>query len=155
VKHTEQSNVEFGHQLSICSGTKENHGKPWSTWPVAGPSGCELTSSRHLNAFHLRHNQVHRPHPERVGTLQCFNYGFVILAFCVISKNCFWVNLRVVTVVSIIDCRHEWEIKILFPDGNHFVFAFNKTNCKNKYLDTFRSCRNETTHQFSFRTYWR
>jgi hypothetical protein len=28
VKHTEHSNVEFGYQLSICSGTKENHGKP-------------------------------------------------------------------------------------------------------------------------------
>jgi hypothetical protein len=28
VKHAEQSNVEFGHQLSICSGTKEIHGKP-------------------------------------------------------------------------------------------------------------------------------
>jgi hypothetical protein len=23
-----QCNVEFGYQLSICSGTKENHGKP-------------------------------------------------------------------------------------------------------------------------------
>jgi hypothetical protein len=39
-------NVEFGFQLSICSGTKENHGKPWSSWPVAGPSGCKLTSSQ-------------------------------------------------------------------------------------------------------------
>jgi hypothetical protein len=26
--HTGQSNVELGYQLSICSGTKENHGKP-------------------------------------------------------------------------------------------------------------------------------
>jgi hypothetical protein len=39
-------NVEFGHQLSICSGTKENHGKPSSSRPVAGPSGCKLTSSQ-------------------------------------------------------------------------------------------------------------
>jgi hypothetical protein len=30
VKHTEQSNVEFWYQLSICSETKENHGKPRS-----------------------------------------------------------------------------------------------------------------------------
>jgi hypothetical protein len=41
-----QCNVKFGYQLSICSGTKENHGKPWSCWPVAGPSGCKLTSSQ-------------------------------------------------------------------------------------------------------------
>jgi hypothetical protein len=27
-----QSYVEFGYQLSICSGTKEYHGKPWSSW---------------------------------------------------------------------------------------------------------------------------
>jgi hypothetical protein len=38
-------NVEFGYQLNICSATKENYGKPWSSWPVAGPSGCKLTSS--------------------------------------------------------------------------------------------------------------
>jgi hypothetical protein len=35
-----QCNVEFGYQLSICSRTEENHGKPWSSWPVAGPSEC-------------------------------------------------------------------------------------------------------------------
>jgi hypothetical protein len=26
--------------------SKENHGKPWSSWPVAGPSECKLTSSQ-------------------------------------------------------------------------------------------------------------
>jgi hypothetical protein len=41
-----QCNVESGYQLSICSGTKENHRKPWSSWPVAGPSRCKLTSSQ-------------------------------------------------------------------------------------------------------------
>jgi hypothetical protein len=41
-----QCNVEFGYQLSICSGTKE---KPWSSWPVAGPSECKLTSSQQSN----------------------------------------------------------------------------------------------------------
>jgi hypothetical protein len=40
-----QSNVKVGAQLSICSGIEENHGKPWSSWPVAGPSGCKLTCS--------------------------------------------------------------------------------------------------------------
>jgi hypothetical protein len=40
-----QCNVEFGYQLSICSGIEENHGKPWSSWPVAGP----LIGGVHLN----------------------------------------------------------------------------------------------------------
>jgi hypothetical protein len=41
-----QCNVEFGYQLSIFSGTKENYGKPCSSWAVAGPSGCQLTFSQ-------------------------------------------------------------------------------------------------------------
>jgi hypothetical protein len=41
-----QCNVEFVYKLSICSGTNENHGKPYSGLPVAGPSGCKLTSSQ-------------------------------------------------------------------------------------------------------------
>jgi hypothetical protein len=46
-----QCNMEFGYQLSICSGTKENNGKPWSSWPVAGPSERNwlLASSPALN----------------------------------------------------------------------------------------------------------
>jgi hypothetical protein len=35
-----QCNVKVGYQLSICSATKENHGKPWSSWLVTGPSEC-------------------------------------------------------------------------------------------------------------------
>jgi hypothetical protein len=31
-------------KVSICSGTKENHGEPWLGWPVAEPSGCKLNS---------------------------------------------------------------------------------------------------------------
>jgi hypothetical protein len=41
-----QCNVKFGYQLSICSGTKANHGVPWSSWAVAGPSWCKLTSNQ-------------------------------------------------------------------------------------------------------------
>jgi hypothetical protein len=41
-----QCNVEFGYKLSICCGIEENDGKPWSSWPIAGPSGCRLTSSQ-------------------------------------------------------------------------------------------------------------
>jgi hypothetical protein len=40
---SKQCSVEFGHQLSICSGIEENHGKPWSSWPVTWPSGYKLT----------------------------------------------------------------------------------------------------------------
>jgi hypothetical protein len=36
----------FGYHLSICSGIEENHGKSGSSWPVAGPSGCKLTSTQ-------------------------------------------------------------------------------------------------------------
>jgi hypothetical protein len=41
-----QCNEEFLDQLSVCSRTEENHGKPWWNWPVAGPSGYKLTSSQ-------------------------------------------------------------------------------------------------------------
>jgi hypothetical protein len=41
-----QCNVEFGYQIGICSSTDENHGKPWLSLPVAGPSVCILTSSQ-------------------------------------------------------------------------------------------------------------
>jgi hypothetical protein len=41
-----QCNVEFGYQLSICPGAKETHEEPWSSWTVAGPPECKLTSSQ-------------------------------------------------------------------------------------------------------------
>jgi hypothetical protein len=41
-----QCNVAFRYQLGTCSRTEENQGKPYSSRPVAGPSGCKLTSSR-------------------------------------------------------------------------------------------------------------
>jgi hypothetical protein len=47
-----QCKVEFGYQLNICSGTRENHGRPWSSWPVAGLSERNwlLASSPALNS---------------------------------------------------------------------------------------------------------
>jgi hypothetical protein len=51
-----QCNMEFGYQLSICSGTKENHGKTWSSWPVAGPSGCKMTSSQQSGINYMSPN---------------------------------------------------------------------------------------------------
>jgi hypothetical protein len=50
-----QCNVEFGYQLSICSGTKENQGKPKSSWPVAGPSGCSILLPKITYFLMIRH----------------------------------------------------------------------------------------------------
>jgi hypothetical protein len=54
-----QCNVEFGYQLSTCSRTEENNGKPRSSWPVAGPSECVLTSSQ------VRINNIYEFSPYR------------------------------------------------------------------------------------------
>jgi hypothetical protein len=54
-----QCNVELGYQLSICSGAKENHGKPRLSWPVAGPSGCKLTSSQQSGIKYASPNTKH------------------------------------------------------------------------------------------------
>jgi hypothetical protein len=41
-----QRNVEFGYQVSICSGTKENQRKTLIELPAAGPSGYKPISSQ-------------------------------------------------------------------------------------------------------------
>jgi hypothetical protein len=41
-----QLSLEVGYQLSTYSATEENHGKAWSSWPVAGPSRGVLASSQ-------------------------------------------------------------------------------------------------------------
>jgi hypothetical protein len=38
----------LGTNWSICCRTDENHGKPWSSWPVEGPSGWKLTTRPYL-----------------------------------------------------------------------------------------------------------
>lgn len=43
VRHAVYS-MEFGYQLNIYCDTDENHGKSQSYLPVAGPSGCKLSS---------------------------------------------------------------------------------------------------------------
>jgi hypothetical protein len=49
-------NLEFRYQLSICSRTEENHGKPWSSCPVEGPSRCELTSIQQSGIKYMNPN---------------------------------------------------------------------------------------------------
>jgi hypothetical protein len=45
-----------GYQLSIYSRIEENHGKPWSSWQVAGPYGCKLTSSQQFGIKYANPN---------------------------------------------------------------------------------------------------
>jgi hypothetical protein len=40
------SNPKFEWQLRICSGTDKPHERTWPSRPVAGASGCMLTSSQ-------------------------------------------------------------------------------------------------------------
>jgi hypothetical protein len=55
-KHTVQCGIWV--PLSIRSGTKENHGKPCSSWPVAGPSGCKLTTGQQFGVEYASPNIV-------------------------------------------------------------------------------------------------
>jgi hypothetical protein len=81
-----QCNVEFRYQLSIYSGTKENHEKPWSSWPVAGPSGCILTSSQQSG--------IKSASPNISSYLRCcvllFWFFFNQLFFFTIIVMCIW-----------------------------------------------------------------
>jgi hypothetical protein len=69
-----QCNAEFGYQLSICSRTEENHGKPWSSWPIAEPSRCKLTSSQQSDIKYA--NPVLLLHFEK-------NFVYLFLQSCV------------------------------------------------------------------------
>jgi hypothetical protein len=40
-----QCNVDFGHQLMVCSRTEEKNGKLWSRWTAARLKGSILTTS--------------------------------------------------------------------------------------------------------------
>jgi hypothetical protein len=67
-----QCNVKPGYQLSICSGTMENHGKPWSSWPVAGPLRCKPTSSQQSSIKYASPN---------TSPYQCFFFFFSCFLF--------------------------------------------------------------------------
>jgi hypothetical protein len=53
---SKQCNVEFRCQVRIWSRLEGNHGRPWWSWPVAGPSGCKLTSSQQSSITHANPN---------------------------------------------------------------------------------------------------
>jgi hypothetical protein len=72
-----QWNVEFGYQLNIGSRTKENHGKSWSSWPVAGPSGYKLTSSQQSGMKYASPNII---------PYLCFLFSFLSFFFENICK---------------------------------------------------------------------
>jgi hypothetical protein len=46
-----------------CSETKENHGRPWSSWLVAGPSGYKLTGIKYMSP--------------NISSYLCFFYSFL------------------------------------------------------------------------------
>jgi hypothetical protein len=92
-----QCKVEFGYQLSICSGTKENYGKPWSSWPVAGPSGCKLTSSHQSGIKYASPN---------TSPYLCFCFFFSLKTF----TSCFYKNLYLYIIwISTKPCRTPAE----------------------------------------------
>jgi hypothetical protein len=51
-----QSKAKLGYQLSICSTTIENHGKPWSSWLIAKLSEYKLSSNQHSGNLRRSHN---------------------------------------------------------------------------------------------------
>jgi hypothetical protein len=51
----EKHAVQRGIWVPTRSETKENHGKPW---PVAGPSGCKLTTSQQSGVEYTSPNIV-------------------------------------------------------------------------------------------------
>jgi translation initiation factor IF-1 len=78
-----QCNVEFGYQLSICSGTKENHGKLYGTQYLKirfVPHRKHITSAAEPNRLMLFRETVsvycenHTEHTETVRTLQETRY---------------------------------------------------------------------------------
>jgi hypothetical protein len=78
-----QCNVEFGYQLSIRYGTKENHGKPWSSCPVTGPSGCKLTTSQQSGVQYASPNIVSLS----VRLLYCrIRLQFVLQIYCILAS---------------------------------------------------------------------
>jgi hypothetical protein len=105
-----QCNVEFGYQLSICSGTKENHGKPWLSCSVAGPSGCKLTSSQQ--------SSIKYASPNTSPYLRFFSFLFYLFSFINIYKSflqkCYlyiiWISTKpcVTPVEGMNACRHKY-----------------------------------------------
>jgi hypothetical protein len=62
VKHAVQHGIWVPTQHLL--GIKENHGKPWLSWSVAGPSGCKLTSSqqsRYQHQHKITQNRICKP----------------------------------------------------------------------------------------------
>jgi hypothetical protein len=103
-----QCNVKFGYQLSICSGTKETHGKSWTSWPVAGPSGCKLTSSQQSGIKYASPN---------ISPYLCCFYIFSFLFF---FQNFYKLFLQTFVSVCNLD-KHQTVYNTC--GGNECVFA--------------------------------
>jgi hypothetical protein len=43
--------VQHEMWVPTCSRTEEDHGEPWSSWQVAGPSECKLITSQQSGIY--------------------------------------------------------------------------------------------------------
>jgi hypothetical protein len=114
VKHTEQSNVEFGCQLSICSGTKEDHGKPRSSWSVAGSSGCKLTSSQQSGTEHAN---------PKISPCLCSCFIWEINGYIYYSFLSFFICLY----------KHQTVYNVLCGEGKKLILC--EVCCSSNYND--------------------
>jgi hypothetical protein len=84
-----QWNVRSGYQLSNYSGIKENHGKTLSSWPLAGPSGCNLISRQQLCIKYANPNISPYPWCCFIENLtSCFYKYFYVHIFWISTKPC-------------------------------------------------------------------
>jgi hypothetical protein len=112
-----QCTVEFGYQLSICSGTKENHGKPWSNWPAAGPSECNrlLASSPALN-------------PRTLTLVPTLHYCIFILFFPLF----FFFFSQVILSLQLFVCAYDLDKQQTLQHA----YGRNKGICEQKCIQT-------------------
>jgi hypothetical protein len=81
VKHTEQSNVEFGYQLSICCGTKENHGdgRTFYMWMMFVPHRRHRPAQCFTGWPYLLYLDDVRTSQETQAPTVCYGNSFTVL----------------------------------------------------------------------------
>jgi hypothetical protein len=101
-----QCNVEFGYQLSICSGTKENHWKDLSSWPVSGPSGCKLTSRQQSGIKYASPN---------ISPYLCWFFFLFFENICKLFSQPFYLHIIWISTNPCLGLKVEWSQVMLRP----------------------------------------